>query len=286
KATRQKCVLKTQGRNHHNSQVPKLWKKTSGSEHIMLREERANESCNGKNSTTKHNRSNSEHILVGSTATENSQPNTHPAPTVRGFLPCTSPIRLQGKIEDTGTKSVHAGSHEKSVDSTTADPELYNRHRKDAGRPDPQNSTTTSGTDDALESDIRQEEELAIREVTQNRETSSPLQQIMRNRTTSTDRQQTHNHRQERQQPEQRRKNSRDTSQNKRNSTSCSSLRAGAQETVTIHNGRGGERLNLELREQLQHQRRGDNDRTAPPPCHLKITQWNVQGLSNKRHTV
>ncbi|KAG7175947.1 hypothetical protein Hamer_G025876, partial [Homarus americanus] len=94
----------------------------------------------------------------------------------------------------------------------------------------------------------------------------------------------------ERQHPEERRKNSRDTSKNKRNSTSCSSLGAGAQETATnehtIPNGRGGERLNHERREQLQHQRRGDNDRIAPPPCHLKITQWTVQGLSNKRHTV
>ncbi|KAG7173592.1 putative pol-like 37, partial [Homarus americanus] len=54
----------------------------------------------------------------------------------------------------------------------------------------------------------------------------------------------------------------------------------------TIPNERGGERLNHERREQLQHRRRGDNDRIAPPPCHLKITQWNVQGLSNKRHTV
>ncbi|KAG7156895.1 putative pol-like 35 [Homarus americanus] len=54
----------------------------------------------------------------------------------------------------------------------------------------------------------------------------------------------------------------------------------------TIPNGRGEERLNHERREQLQHQRRGNNDRIAPPPCHLKITQWNVQGLSNKRHTV
>ncbi|KAG7158000.1 RNA-directed DNA polymerase from mobile element jockey-like 2 [Homarus americanus] len=152
-------------------------------------------------------------------------------------------------------------------------------HRKDAGRPDPQNSTTTSGTDDALETDIRQEEELAIQEITQNRETSSSLQQITRNRTTSTDRQQTHDHRQERQHPEERRKNSRD-------STSCSSLRAGAQETATTPNGRGGERLDHERREQLQHQRRGDNDRIAPPPCNLKITQWNVQGLSIKRYTV
>ncbi|KAG7160423.1 RNA-directed DNA polymerase from mobile element jockey-like 33, partial [Homarus americanus] len=143
----------------------------------------------------------------------------------------------------------------------------------------PQNSTTTSGTDDALETDIRQEEELAIQEITHNRETSSPLQQITRNRTTDTDRQQTHDHRQERQHPEERRKNSRD-------STSCASLRAGAQETATTPNGRGGERLDHERREQLQHQRRLDNDRIAPPPCNLKITQWNVQGLSNKRHTV
>ncbi|KAG7165890.1 putative pol-like 32, partial [Homarus americanus] len=44
--------------------------------------------------------------------------------------------------------------------------------------------------------------------------------------------------------------------------------------------------LNHERREQLQHQRRGDNDRIAPPTCHLKITQWNVQDPSNKRHTV
>ncbi|KAG7174767.1 hypothetical protein Hamer_G018083, partial [Homarus americanus] len=39
-------------------------------------------------------------------------------------------------------------------------------------------------------------------------------------------------------------------------------------------------------KKQPPHQRRGDNDRIAPPPCHLKITQWNGQGLSNKRHTV
>ncbi|KAG7165892.1 hypothetical protein Hamer_G011791 [Homarus americanus] len=117
---------KTQGRNHHDSQVPKLWKETSRLEHIMPREETADESCNGKNSTTKHNRSTSEHIRMGSIATENSQPNTHPAPTVKGFLPCTSPTRLQDKIEDTGTKSVHAGNHDKSVGSTTAASELYN----------------------------------------------------------------------------------------------------------------------------------------------------------------
>ncbi|KAG7175294.1 RNA-directed DNA polymerase from transposon X-element-like 2, partial [Homarus americanus] len=116
---------KTQGRKHHDSQVPKLWKETSRLEHIMPREERANESYNGKNSTTKHNRSTSEHIRVGSTATENSQPNTHTAPTVRGFLPCTSSTRLQDKIEDTATKSVHAGNRDKSVDSTTAAPQLY-----------------------------------------------------------------------------------------------------------------------------------------------------------------
>ncbi|KAG7172481.1 RNA-directed DNA polymerase from mobile element jockey-like 9, partial [Homarus americanus] len=310
---------------------------------------RADESCNGKSSTTKQNRSTSEHIRVGSTATEYRQPNTHSAPTVRGFLPCTFSTRLQDKIEDTRTKSVHAENHDKPVDSSTAAPELcsskrtehssiggehhiawdtatpsgdhpteytpacqstsgihrrtnktddhydnaetryqhrkYNKcsydtaHRKDAGRPDPQNSTTTSGTDDALETDIRQEEELAIQEITQNRETSSPLQQITRNRTINTDRQQTYDHRQERQHPEERRKKSRD-------STSCSSLRAGAQETATTPNGRGGERLDHERREQLQHQRRGDNDRIAPPPCNLKITPWNVQGLSNKRHTV
>ncbi|KAG7174154.1 putative RNA-directed DNA polymerase from mobile element jockey-like 65 [Homarus americanus] len=344
----------TQGRNHHDSQVPKLWNETSRLEHIMPREERADESCNGKSSTTKQNRSTSEHIRVGLTATEYSQPNTHSASTVRGFLPCTSSTRLQDKIEDTGTKSVHAGNHDKPVDSSTAAPELcsskrtehssiggehhiawdtatpsgdhptkytpacqstsgihrrtnktndhyhdsdflydnaetryqhrkYNKcsydaaHRKDAGRPDPQNSTTTSVTDDVLETDIRQEEELAIQEISQNRETSCPLQLITRNSTTNTDRQQTHDHRQERQHPEERRKNSRD-------STSCSSLRAGAQETATTPNGRGGERLDHERREQLQ--RRGDNDRIAPPPRNLKITQWNVQGLSNKRHTV
>ncbi|KAG7157443.1 hypothetical protein Hamer_G005880 [Homarus americanus] len=60
-------------------------------------------------------------------------------------------------------------------------------------------------------------------------------------------------------------------------SSSCSSLGAGAQETATnehtIPTGRGGERLNHERREQLQHQRRGDNYTKAPPPCHLKITQ-------------
>ncbi|KAG7164215.1 putative RNA-directed DNA polymerase from mobile element jockey-like 82 [Homarus americanus] len=259
----------TQGRNHHDSQVPKLWKETSRLEHIIPREERADESCNGKSSTTKQNRSTSEHIRVGLTATEYSQPNTHSAPTVRGFLPCTSFTRLQDKIEDARTKSVHAENHDKPVDSSTAAPELcsskrtehssigdhpteytpacqstsgihrrtnktddhyydsdflydnaetryqhrkYNKccydtaHRKDAGRPDPQNSTTTSGTDDALETDIRQEEELAIQEITQNREDSSPLQQISRNRKTNTDRQQTHDHRQERQHPEERRK--------------------------------------------------------------------------------
>ncbi|KAG7164311.1 hypothetical protein Hamer_G003476 [Homarus americanus] len=345
----------TQGRNHHDSQVPKLWKETSRLEHIMPREERADESCNGKNSTTKHNRSTSKHIRVGSTATENSQPNTHSAPTVRGFLSCTSPTRLQDKIEDTGTKSVHVRNHDKSVDSTTAASELYNSksteqsciggeqniawdtatapppsgahpteytpacqsasgiHRRTNKTDDhyydsdcfynnkeqdtnteniikaimtqlaekmqedqsPKNST--SGTDDTLESDIRQEEELAIRSITQNRETSGPLQQIPRNRTTNTDRQQTYDHRQERHHPEERRKNSLDTSQNKRNYTSCSSLRAGAQERATnehtIPNGRGGERLNYERREQLQHQRRGDNDRIAPPPGHLRITQ-------------
>ncbi|KAG7157444.1 hypothetical protein Hamer_G005881 [Homarus americanus] len=43
----------------------------------------------------------------------------------KGFLPYTSPIRVQDKIEDTGTKSVNAGNHDKSVDSTTAAPELY-----------------------------------------------------------------------------------------------------------------------------------------------------------------
>ncbi|KAG7155274.1 hypothetical protein Hamer_G030588 [Homarus americanus] len=91
----------------------------------MPREERVNGNCNGKSSTTKHNRTPSEHIRVGSTATEKSQPNIHPAPTVRRFLPCTSPTRLQDKIEDTGTKSVHAGNHDKSADSTTTAPELY-----------------------------------------------------------------------------------------------------------------------------------------------------------------
>ncbi|KAG7174293.1 hypothetical protein Hamer_G003226 [Homarus americanus] len=45
----------------------------------------------------------------------------------------------------------------------------------------------------ALETDIRQEEELAIQEITC-QETSSPLQQITRVRTTNTDRQQTHDH--------------------------------------------------------------------------------------------
>ncbi|KAG7174200.1 hypothetical protein Hamer_G003104 [Homarus americanus] len=116
---------KVQGRNHHDSQVPKFWKETLRLEHIMPREERADEKCNGKNSTTKHNRSTLEHIRMGSTATEKSQPNIHPAPTVRGFLPCTFPTRLQDKTEDTGTKSVHAGNHDKSVDSTTAAPKLH-----------------------------------------------------------------------------------------------------------------------------------------------------------------
>ncbi|KAG7177246.1 hypothetical protein Hamer_G000516 [Homarus americanus] len=31
---------KPQGRNHHDSEVPKLWKETSRLEHIMPREER------------------------------------------------------------------------------------------------------------------------------------------------------------------------------------------------------------------------------------------------------
>ncbi|KAG7157434.1 putative RNA-directed DNA polymerase from mobile element jockey-like 71 [Homarus americanus] len=62
---------------------------------------------------------------ICSQTTENSHPNTYSAPTVRGFLPCTSSTRLQDKIEDTGTKSVHAGNHDKSLDSTTAAPELY-----------------------------------------------------------------------------------------------------------------------------------------------------------------
>ncbi|KAG7166715.1 hypothetical protein Hamer_G010357 [Homarus americanus] len=112
---------KTQGRSHHDSQVPKLWKETSRLEHIIPREERADESCNGKNASTKHNRSTSEHIRVGSTATENSQPNTHSAPTVRGFLPCTSPTRLQEKIEDTGTKSV---KQETMTNQWTPQPQL------------------------------------------------------------------------------------------------------------------------------------------------------------------
>ncbi|KAG7164302.1 Nucleic-acid-binding protein from mobile element jockey-like 2 [Homarus americanus] len=59
-----------------------------------------------------------------------------------------------------------------------------------------------------------------------------------------------------------------------------------SEQVPTTPNGRGGERLNHERREQLQHQRRGDNDRIASPPFNLKISQWNVQGLSNKRHTV
>ncbi|KAG7176918.1 putative RNA-directed DNA polymerase from mobile element jockey-like 59, partial [Homarus americanus] len=50
--------------------------KTSRLGHIMPREERADESFNGKNTTTKHNRSTPQHIRVGLTATENSQPNT------------------------------------------------------------------------------------------------------------------------------------------------------------------------------------------------------------------
>ncbi|KAG7156433.1 hypothetical protein Hamer_G006196 [Homarus americanus] len=116
---------KTQGRNHHDSQVPKLWKETSRLEHIMPREERANESCNGKNSTTKDNRSTSEHIRVWVNSDRKQSTLTHSAPTVMGILPCTSPIRLQDKIEDTRTKSVHAGNHDKSVDSTTAAQELY-----------------------------------------------------------------------------------------------------------------------------------------------------------------
>ncbi|KAG7156189.1 putative RNA-directed DNA polymerase from mobile element jockey-like 97 [Homarus americanus] len=289
------------------SRQPKLWKETSRLEHIMPREERADKSCNGKSSTTKQNRSTSDHIRVGSTASEYSQPNTHSAPTVRGFLPCTTPPGYRTKLKTPGQNQ---SMQETMTNQWTPQPQLqscvqntpvlventilprtlqplqattqlntppacqstsgihrrtnktddhyydsdflydnaetryqhrkYNKcsydtaHRKDAGRPDPLNSTTTSGTDDALETDIRQEEELVIQEITQNRETSSPSQQITRNRTTSTDRQQTLDHRQERQHPEERRKNS-------RGSTSCSSLRAGAQETATTPNGRGGE---------------------------------------------
>ncbi|KAG7172008.1 hypothetical protein Hamer_G000980 [Homarus americanus] len=56
-------------------------------------------------------------------------PTPTPPPTVRGFLPCTSPTRLQDKIEDTGTKSVHGGNHDKLVDSTTAAPELCSSKR-------------------------------------------------------------------------------------------------------------------------------------------------------------
>ncbi|KAG7156412.1 hypothetical protein Hamer_G006163 [Homarus americanus] len=119
----------TQGRNHHDSQVPKLWKETSRLEHIVPREERADESCSGKSLTTKQNRSTSEHIRVGSTATEYSQPNTHCAPTVRGFLPCTSSTKLQDKIEDTGTKSVHVGNPDKPVDISTAAPEMCSSKR-------------------------------------------------------------------------------------------------------------------------------------------------------------
>ncbi|KAG7163005.1 hypothetical protein Hamer_G002053 [Homarus americanus] len=50
----------------------------------------------------------------------------------------------------------------------------------------------------------------------------------------------------------------------------CNRSRETATNEHIISNGRG-ERLNHERRKQLQHQRRGDNDRIAPPPCHLKI---------------
>ncbi|KAG7154148.1 hypothetical protein Hamer_G026279 [Homarus americanus] len=66
------------------------------------------------------------------------------------------------------------------------------------------------GTDDALETNRYQTEERTCHpEITQNRETSSPLQQITRiEDNKNTDRQQTHDHRQERQHLK-RRKNSR-----------------------------------------------------------------------------
>ncbi|KAG7168454.1 hypothetical protein Hamer_G002513 [Homarus americanus] len=311
----------------------------------MPREERAVESCNGKNSTTKHNRSTSEHIRVGSTATENSQPNTHPAPTVRGFLPCTSPTRLQEKIEDTGAKFVHAGNHDKSMNSTTAAPELYNskstEHSSISGEHHIAWDTATTSGDHPTEYTPACQSTSGIHRRTNktddhhshsdclyyNRETryqhrkynkcsydtahrkdagrpdpktpqqqveqTTPLSQISdkkKNLPSERSLKTNNKHRQERQHPEESRKNFRDTSKNKQNSTSCSSVRAGSQETATnehtIPNERGGERINHERLEQLQHQRRGDNDRIAPPPCPLKIIQWNVQDLSNKRNTV
>ncbi|KAG7169759.1 RNA-directed DNA polymerase from mobile element jockey-like 1 [Homarus americanus] len=260
----------------------------------------------------------------------------------------TPPQLLQDKIEDTGTKSVHAENHDKPVDSSTAAPELcsskrtehssiggehhiawdtatpsgdhpteytpacqstsgihrrtnktddhyydsdflydntetryqhrkYNKrsydtaHRKDAGRPDPQNSTTTSETDDALETDIRLEEELAIQEITENRETSSPLQQITRNRTTNTDHKSDSTLKREdntpeipppappsEQVPKKQPPLLTDEEENDSTMNAGSNYSTIDEETMTI----------------------------APPPCNLKITQWNIQGLSNKRHTV
>ncbi|KAG7162995.1 RNA-directed DNA polymerase from mobile element jockey-like 46, partial [Homarus americanus] len=149
---------KTQGRNHHDSQVPKLWKETSRLEHIMPREERANKSCNGKNSTTKHNRSTSEHNRVGSTATETVNPTPTPPQLSEDSFPALPPPGYRTKFKTLGQNQ--------SIS------------QKRCRKTRPQNSTTTSGTDDALESDIRQEEELAIRERTQHRETSSPLQRM------------------------------------------------------------------------------------------------------------
>ncbi|KAG7166883.1 hypothetical protein Hamer_G025567 [Homarus americanus] len=97
-----KCVFpETRGRNHQDSQVPKLWKEISRLSTSCLERERADESCNGKSSTTKQNRSTSGTFRVGSAATEYSQPNTHSAPTVR-VPSCTSSTRLQDKIGTPG----------------------------------------------------------------------------------------------------------------------------------------------------------------------------------------
>ncbi|KAG7157158.1 putative RNA-directed DNA polymerase from mobile element jockey-like 79 [Homarus americanus] len=63
-----------------------------------------------------------EEVALGNWGTYNyrKQSTQHPLhPNCQRIPSCTSPTRLQDKIEDTGTKSVHAGNHDKSWDTAT-----------------------------------------------------------------------------------------------------------------------------------------------------------------------
>ncbi|KAG7155184.1 RNA-directed DNA polymerase from mobile element jockey-like 45 [Homarus americanus] len=210
---------KTQGRNHHDSEVPKLWKETSRLEHIIPREERADGSCNGQDSTTKLNRSTPEHIGVGSTATENSQPNTHSTPNVRGFLPCSPPpgyrIKLKSPGQNQSCTAVKAQNTEVMVENTIL-----------PGALQPPQATTQLNTPPPANLQVAFTEEqikqmIIIMIVT--------VFTIIKKQDTS---------------------------------------------TTNIINA-----VMTQLTENMQE------DQTPKTP-QLQITQWNVQGLSNKRHTV